>query len=185
MTAEILEECKMNMEGSVEHMHHSFKSLRTGKVMTSILDGVKIDYYGTPTALDQVGSVIATDATTIVINPWEKPLVADIEAAISKANIGVNPNSDGEKIILNFPPMTVEQRKDTVKKMKGMGEDAKVSIRNDRQKANNDIKKLEKEKEITSDESKAAQDAVQKITDGFISTIEATLKDKEAEILKV
>ena len=185
MTTDIQEECKMNMEGSVEHLHHSFKSLRTGKVMTSILDGIKIDYYGTPTALDQVGSVIATDATTIVISPWEKPLVADIEAAISKANIGVNPNSDGEKIILNFPPMTVEQRQDTVKKMKGMGEDAKVSVRNDRQKANNDIKKLEKEKEITSDESKAAQDTIQKITDGFIATIDSTLKDKEAEILKV
>jgi len=185
MTNEIQEECKLNMEGSVEHMFHSFKSLRTGKVMTSILDGVKIDYYGTPTALDQVGSVIATDATTIIINPWEKPLVSDIESAISKANIGVNPNSDGEKIILNFPPMTVEQRKDTVKKMKGMGEDAKVSIRNDRQKANNDIKKLEKDKEITSDESKSAQDAIQKTTDGFIATIEATLKTKEAEILKV
>jgi len=185
MTTEIQEECKMNMEGSVEHLHHSFKSLRTGKVMTSILDGIKIDYYGTPTALDQVGSVIATDATTIVVSPWEKPLVADIEAAISKANIGVNPNSDGEKIILNFPPMTVEQRQDTVKKMKGMGEDAKVSVRNDRQKANNDIKKLEKDKEITSDESKAAQDAIQKITDGFIAKIDATLKDKEAEILKV
>jgi len=185
MINDIQEECKMNMEGSVEHMHHSFKSLRTGKVMTSILDGIKIDYYGTPTALDQVGSVIATDATTIVISPWEKPLVSDIESAISKANIGVNPNSDGEKIILNFPPMTVDQRKETVKKMKGMGEDAKVSIRNDRQKANNDIKKLEKEKEITSDESKAAQDAIQKITDTFIAAIDATLKDKEAEILKV
>jgi len=185
MTNEIQEECKMNMEGSVEHMFHSFKSLRTGKVMTSILDGVKIDYYGTPTALDQVGSVIAQDATTIIINPWEKPLVSDIEAAILKANIGVNPNSDGEKIILNFPPMTVEQRKETVKKMKGMGEDAKVSIRNDRQKANNDIKKLEKDKEITSDDSKAAQEVIQKTTDGFISTIESTLREKETEILKV
>lgn len=185
MIDEILEECKLNMEGSVEHMHHSFKSLRTGKVMTSILDGIKIDYYGTPTALDQVGSVIATDATTIVISPWEKPLVADIESAISKANIGVNPNSDGEKIILNFPPMTVDQRKETVKKMKGMGEDAKVSVRNDRQKANNDIKRLEKEKEITADESKAAQESVQKITDSFITAIDATLKTKEAEILKV
>jgi ribosome recycling factor len=185
MIDEILEECKQDMEGSIEHMHHSFKSLRTGKVMTSILDGIKIDYYGTPTALDQVGSVIATDATTIVISPWEKPLVADIESAISKANIGVNPNSDGEKIILNFPPMTVDQRKETVKKMKGMGEDAKVSVRNDRQKANNDIKRLEKEKEITADESKAAQESVQKITDSFIATIDATLKSKEAEILKV
>ena len=185
MINDIQEDCKMNMEGSVEHMFHSFKTLRTGKVMVSALDGIKIDYYGTPTALDQVGSVIATDANTIVISPWEKPLVADIEAAIAKANIGVNPNSDGEKIILNFPPMTVDQRKETVKKMKGLGEDTKVSIRNDRQKANNDVKKLEKEKEITSDESKSAQDAIQKITDGFISQIDATLKEKEAVILKV
>jgi len=185
MIDEIQTDCQANMESSVEHMRHSFKSLRTGKVMTSILDGIKIDYYGTPTSLDQVGSVIATDATTIVVSPWEKPLVADIESAISKANIGVNPNSDGEKIILNFPPMTVEQRQETVKKMKGMGEDARISVRNDRQKANNEIKRLEKEKEITSDESKAAQDAIQKLTDTFIAKIDATLKDKEAEILKV
>ena len=185
MIEEIKTQCRKKMEGSLEHMHHSFKSLRTGKVMVSILDGVKVDYYGTPTALDQVGSVIATDATTIVISPWEKPLVNDIEAAISKANIGVNPNSDGEKIILNFPPMTSEQRQDTVKKMKGMGEDAKVSVRNDRQKANNDIKKLEKDKEITSDESKAGQESIQKITDEFVAKIDAVLKEKEAEILKV
>ncbi len=185
MVNEIQDQCKQNMEGSIDHLHHSFKSLRTGKVMTSILDGIKIDYYGTPTALDQVGSVIATDATTIVVSPWEKPLVADIEAAISKANIGVNPNSDGEKIILNFPPMTVEQRQDTVKKMKAMGEDAKVSVRNDRQKANNEIKRLEKDKEITADESKAAQEGIQKITDGFVAKIDTILKDKEAEILKV
>jgi ribosome recycling factor len=185
MINEILDECKMNMESSLGHMHHSFKTLRTGKVMISVLDGIKIDYYGTMTALDQVGSVIATDATTIVISPWEKPLVSDIESAISKANIGVSPNSDGEKIILNFPPMTVDQRKESVKKMKGMGEDAKVSVRNDRQRANNEIKRLEKEKEITADESKSAQDAIQKITDEFISKIDATLKEKEAAILKV
>jgi len=185
MINEIENECKANMDKSIEHMRNSFKTLRTGKVMTSVLDGIKVDYYGTPTALDQVGSVIATDATTIVVSPWEKPLVADIEAAIAKANIGVNPNSDGEKIILNFPPMTVDQRQESVKKMKGMGEDAKVSVRNDRRKANDAIKKLEKDKEITADESKAAQDTIQKITDAYIAQIDGILKDKEAEILKV
>lgn len=173
------------MEKSIAHMRNSFKTLRTGKVMVSVLDGIKIDYYGTPTALDQVGSVIATDATTIVVSPWEKPLVPAIEGAIAKANIGVNPNSDGEKIILNFPPMTVEQRQESVKKMKGMGEDAKVSIRNDRKKANDAIKKLEKDKEVTADESKAGQDAIQKITDKYIAQIDAIIKEKEAEILKV
>lgn len=185
MINEIQTDCTDKMKGSIAHLHHSFKSLRTGKVMVSILDGVKIDYYGTMTALDQVGSVIATDATTIVINPWEKNLVSIIDSAIAKANIGVNPNNDGDKIILKFPPMTVDQRQDTVKKMKGLGEDAKVSIRNDRKKANDAIKKLEKDKEITADESKAAQDAIQKTTDKFIDEIDKILKDKETEILKV
>ena len=185
MINEIETNCEAKMEKSIGHMRSSFKTLRTGKVMVSVLDGIKVDYYGTPTALDQVGSVIAKDATTIVVTPWEKPLVADIEAAIAKANIGVNPNSDGEKIILNFPPMTVEQRQESVKKMKGMGEDAKVSVRNDRKKANDAIKKLEKDKEVTADESKAGQDTIQKITDKYIAQIDAIIKEKEAEILKV
>lgn len=185
MIDQIKIDCAEKMKGSIAHLHHSFKSLRTGKVMVTILDGIKIDYYGTPTALDQVGSVIATDATTIVISPWEKHLVSAIDSAISKANIGVSPNNDGEKIVLNFPPMTVDQRQETVKKMKGLGEDAKVSVRNDRKKANDAIKKLEKDKEITVDESKAAQDAIQKTTDKFIEEIDKILKDKEAEILKV
>jgi len=109
----------------------------------------------------------------------------DIESAISKANIGVNPNNDGDKIMLNFPPMTVDQRKESAKKLKGIGENAKVAIRNDRKKANDQIKKLEKDKEITTDESKAAQDTVQKKTDAFITDLDATLKAKEIEILKV
>ena len=185
MLNEIYETCEAKMQGSIEHMQRDFKTLRTGKVTTSVLDNVKIDYYGTPTPLDQVGSVIAADATTIVINPWEKNLLSDIESAIQGANIGVNPNNDGDQIKLFFPPMTVEQRQDAVKQMKTMGENAKVSIRNDRRDANDKIKKLEKEKEITQDESKSAQDNIQKITDKYISKVDSILKDKEAEILKV
>lgn len=185
MLNEIYDGCDSKMQGSIEHMHRDFKTLRTGKVMISVLDNVKIDYYGTPTPLDQVGSVIATDATTIVVNPWEKNLLSDIESAISAANIGVNPNNDGDQIKLFFPPMTVEQRKESVKQMKGMGENAKVSIRNDRRDANDKIKKLEKEKEITQDDSKSAQDRIQKTTDKFITQIDSILKEKEAEILKV
>jgi ribosome recycling factor len=185
MLNEIYDACETNMQKSIEHMQREFKTLRTGKVTTSVLDNIKIDYYGTATPLDQVGSVLATDATTIVINPWEKNLLGDIETAISAANIGVNPNNDGDQIKLFFPPMTVEQRQESVKKMKGMGEDAKVSIRNDRRNANDKIKKLEKDKEITQDESKSAQDNIQKLTDKYISKIDSILKDKEAEILKV
>ena len=185
MINDIYSDCEAKMKGSVEHMQRDFKTLRTGKVLISVLDNVKIDYYGTATPLDQVGSVIATDATTIVINPWEKNLLSDIESAINGANIGVNPNNDGDQIKLFFPPMTVEQRKESVKKMKVMGENAKVSIRNDRRDANDKVKKLEKEKEITVDESKSAQDNIQKTTDKFITQIDSILKDKEAEILKV
>jgi ribosome recycling factor len=173
------------MKSSIEHMQKEFKTLRTGKVTTAVLDNIKIDYYGTPTPLDQVGSVLATDATTIVINPWEKNLLGDIEAAINAANIGVNPNNDGEQIKLFFPAMTVEQRQESVKQMKGMGENAKVSIRNDRRDANDKIKKLEKDKEITQDESKSAQENIQKITDKYIANIDSILKEKEQEILKV
>jgi len=185
MLNEIYDNCNAKMQGSVDHMHRDFKTLRTGKVLISVLDNVKIDYYGTPTPLDQIGSVIATDATTIVVNPWEKNLLSDVESAIFAANIGVNPNNDGDVIKLFFPPMTVDQRKESVKQMKAMGENAKVSIRNDRRDSNDKIKKLEKDKEITTDESKSAQEKIQKTTDKFIAIIESTLKDKEQEILKV
>jgi ribosome recycling factor len=185
MLDEIYTECETKMQGAIEHMQKEFKTLRTGKVTTAVLDNVKIDYYGSPTPLDQVGSVIATDATTIVINPWEKNLLGDIESAIAAANIGVNPNNDGEQIKLFFPPMTVEQRQEAVKQMKGMGEKAKIAIRNDRRDANDKIKRLEKEKEITQDESKAAQDNIQKLTDKYIANVDNILKEKEAEILKV
>lgn len=185
MLNEIYNSCEEDMKSGIEHMLRDFKTLRTGKVTTSVLDNVRIDYYGTLTPLDQVGSVIVADATTIVVNPWEKQLLSSIESAISAANVGANPNNDGEQIKLFFPAMTVEQREESVKKMKGMGENAKVSIRNDRKHANDKIKRLEKDKEITQDESKSAQDNIQKFTDKYISKIETIVKDKEAEILKV
>ena len=185
MLEKIYSECETKMKASIEHMQRDFKTLRTGKVTTAVLDNVKIDYYGTLTPIDQVGSVLVADATTIVINPWEKNLLSDIESAISKANIGANPNNDGDQIKLFFPAMTVEQRQDSVKQMKAMGENAKVSVRNDRRHSNDKVKKLEKDKEITTDESKSAQDNIQKITDKFIAQIDSVLKTKEAEILKV
>lgn len=185
MLNEIYSECETKMQLSINHMLRDFKTLRTGKITTSVLDNVKIDYYGTMTSLDQVGSIIATDATTIVVNPWEKNLLSAIDSAISKANVGANPNNDGTQIKLFFPAMTVEQRQESVKQMKGMGEHAKVSLRNDRKNANDKIKKLEKDKEITADESKSAQEAIQKITDKYSASIEQILKDKEVDILKV
>ncbi len=172
-------------EKALDVLKRDFTTIRSGKVSTSIVDNVKVDYYGTPTPLNQVGSVLATDATTITISPWEKNLLPEIEKAIQSANIGVNPNNDGEVIKLFFPPMTVEQRQESAKKAKAMGEKAKVAIRNIRKDANNKIKRLEKEKEITEDESKHAHDEVQKLTDEAIKRVDELVKEKEAELLKV
>ena len=185
MLNEVYTETKENMEKSLESLKRDYKTLRTGKVTVSVLDGVKIDYYGTMTDLNQVGSVLAIDATTIAVNPWEKNLLSDIEKAIQNANIGVNPNNDGEIIKLFFPPMTVDQRKISAKGAKVMTDTAKIAIRNIRKSSNDKVKALHKDKEITDDELKRAQDEIQKITDSFVSLADSTLRSKEQEILTV
>jgi len=185
MINETLDHTTENMNKSIDALKRDFSTLRTGKVTTGIVDNIKVDYYGTMTALTQVGNVIATDATTISITPWEKSLLGAIEKAIQEANIGVNPNNDGDFIKLFFPPMTSEQRQEIVKQAKSMVEHAKVSVRNVRKDGNDQIKKLEKEKEISEDESKKAQEQIQKITDEHIAKIDEAFKTKEADILKV
>jgi len=185
MLNEIYEQTKEQMGKSIDALKRDFSTLRTGKVSTNIVDSIRVDYYGTPTALNQVGSVVVTDATTISITPWEKNLLSDIEKAIQEANIGVNPNNDGDFIKLFFPAMTSEQRQEIVKQAKGMSEKAKIAVRNVRKDGNDKIKKLEKYKDISEDESKRGQDEIQKITDASIATIESTLASKEADILKV
>ncbi len=185
MLDEIYNYANEHMDKSIEAMKRDFATLRTGKVTTAIVDNIKIDYYGTPTPLNQIGNVIALDATTISITPWEKNLLGDIEHAIQQANIGVNPNNDGDFIKLYFPPMTVEQRQEIVKQAKAMAEKAKVAVRNVRKDANDKVKKLEKEKEISEDEGKRAHDEVQKITDKHIAKIDEILAAKEEDILKV
>lgn len=176
---------KESSQNALDALKRDFLTLRSGKVSTSILDNITIDYYGTQTPLNQVGTVLATDATTITIAPWEKPMLKEIETAIQQANIGVNPNNDGECIKLFFPPMTTEQRQQSAKQAKAFGEKAKVSIRNVRKDANDKVKKLEKDKEITEDESKKAHDEIQKITDDSVANVDRLVKEKEAELMKV
>jgi len=182
---DILEETKMGMEDSIEALKREFKRVRTGKVNVNILDNIYVDYYGSKTKLNQVATVLSSDATTITISPWEKSLLGEIEKAIQIANIGVNPNNDGDQIKLFFPPMTTEQRQESVKQAKSMADNAKVSIRNHRRDGNNAIKKLEKDKEITIDESKKGQESVQKLTDTFIAKVDELFKAKEAEVMKI
>ncbi|MCD4758064.1 MAG: ribosome recycling factor [Arcobacteraceae bacterium] len=185
MVNEIYEETKQSMEKSLEALKKDYSTLRTGKVHTSILDNITVDYYGTPTALNQVATVLAPDGTTINITPWEKNLVGAIEKAIQEANIGVNPNNNGESVQLFFPPMTQDQRKESVKGAKSMTDNAKVAIRNVRKHSNDKVKKLLKDKEITEDESKKAQDEIQKITDGYVVKSDDMFKAKDAEIMKI
>lgn len=176
---------KSHGDKALEALKRDFSTLRTGKVNINILDHILVDYYGSQMPLNQAATVLASDATTITITPWEKPMLKVIESAIAAANIGVNPNNDGECVKLFFPPMTVEQRRENAKKAKAMGEKAKVSIRNIRKDANDEVKKLEKDKAISEDEAKKGYDEVQKITDNYISKIDEAVKAKEAELLKV
>ena len=174
-----------HVEKTLSSLKKDFITIRSGAVSTSILDNIKVDYYGTPTALNQVATVLASDATTINVSPWERNILKDVEHAIAEANIGVNPNNNGESIQLYFPPMTSEQRTENAKQAKIMGDKSKISMRNIRKEANDKIKKLEKAKELTEDESKKAQDEVQKITDGAVSSVETLVRAKETELLKI
>ncbi|MSN96224.1 ribosome recycling factor [Campylobacter sp. FMV-PI01] len=183
MLENIFKNQKQSCEKAIESLKRDFLTLRTGKVSVNILDNIHVDYYGSQTPLNQVATVLATDATTITINPWEKNMLKSIESAIAAANIGVNPNNDGESIKLFFPPMTYEQREENAKKAKAMGEKAKVSIRNARKDANDDVKKIEKE--ISEDEVKKAKDEIQKITDSYTQISDNLVKNKESELLKV
>ncbi|MDR0761448.1 MAG: ribosome recycling factor [Campylobacteraceae bacterium] len=176
---------KEHMSKSIEALKRDFQTLRSGKVNISILDNIHIDYYGSPTPLNQVASIMAADAITISITPWEKKLVKDIERAIAEANIGVNPNSDGDGIKLYFPPMTVEQRQENAKHARAFGEKARVAVRNIRKEANDKIKRLEKENALSEDIIKKGENEVQKITDEFIKTVDELVKQKESELLKV
>lgn len=185
MLSEIYTKQKTHCEKSLEALKKDFTTLRTGKVNINILDHISVDYYGSQTPLNQVATVLTTDASTISISPWEKSMLKNIESAIQAANIGVNPNNDGENIKLFFPPMTREQREENVKHAKAMGEKAKVSIRNVRKDANDGVKKLEKDKAISEDEAKKAYDEVQKLTDSFIAKVDEAVKNKESELLKV
>lgn len=185
MLNEIYTKQKENNEKAHNSLKKEFTTLRSGKVNIAILDNVFVNYYGTPTPLNQVATVLATDATTITITPWEKSMIKEIDTAIKAANIGVNPNADAEGVKLFFPPMTKEQREENAKAAKAMGEKCKVAIRNIRKDANDAIKKLEKDKAVSEDEAKKAYDEVQKITDNAITKTDDLVKEKEAQLLKV
>jgi len=181
----VIKDAKIRMEKSVDAFRNEIARIRTGKATTNLLDGIKVDYYGTPTPLNQVGNVSVLDVHTISITPCDKNMVAIIDKAILSSDMGLNPVSDGTNIRVPIPPLTEERRKDLVKLVKKIGEDSKVAIRNIRRDANDTLKKMEKEKELSEDLRHDAEDEVQKLTDEHSLKIDDIIKHKEQDIMEV
>ena len=177
----ILDTAKESMDGSISHLEKALVKIRAGKASPVMLSTVMVEYYGSPTPLSQISNINTPDARTISVQPWEKSILADIETAIMNANLGFNPMNNGEMVIINVPPLTEERRIQLVKQAKSEAEDAKVSIRNARQDANKDIKKLDVSEDVKSN----AEVDIQELTDTYINKVDAILDVKETEIMKV
>ena len=173
------------MKKALEALRREYSSLRAGRATPALLDKVNVDYYGTPTPVIQVANVSVPEARMITIQPWEKTMLGAIEKAILKSDLGLTPNSDGTIIRLNIPQLTKERRTELAKTIGKKAEDARVAVRNIRRDANDAIKKLEKEKVATEDDSKKAQEDMQKVTDKYIKEIDNTMAAKEKEIMEV
>jgi ribosome recycling factor len=180
----VLEMSKDTMDRALKHTQIELSKIRAGRASTQMLDGIMVEYYGSPTPLSQVASVSTPDARTISIKPFERKLISDIERAIINSNIGLSPANDGETIRLNIPPLTEERRRDLVKKAKNEIEVARVNIRKVRQEANDELRKIQKDGG-SEDEVKKAEERVQKMTDGYIQKAEQLMSDKERDIMSV
>lgn len=180
-----VKDAKDRMDKSVEAFRQEISKIRTGKATTALLEGVKVDYYGTMTPINQVGNLSVLDVHTLSITPWDKSIVPMVEKAIMAADLGLNPMSDGTNIRIPIPPLTEERRRDMVKLVKKFGEDAKVAIRNVRRDANEHLKKQEKDKELSEDLRHDEETEIQKLTDNHIENIDEIIKHKEAEIMEV
>jgi ribosome recycling factor len=185
MVNEVTEELKNDMVKTVERLAAELSRVRTGRANLALLDGIKVDYYGVPTPLNQVASLQLADARLIVVKPWEKTMVSAVEKAIQQSDLGLNPNSDGEIIRLPVPPLTEERRKEIVKTIKRLGEDYKVKLRGLRRDANEMLKALEKDKEISEDENRRGQTRVQEITDEHTKRVDTVIDKKELEVMEV
>lgn len=178
-------ELQKEMEKSVTTFRKDLGKLRTGRASTALLEGIVVDYYGSPTPLNQLASLGAPEPRLLVVQPYDKGAIVNIEKAILKADLGLTPNNDGKLVRIPIPELTEERRRDLVKHVKKMAEDFRVSIRNHRRLAIEKLKEIEKKKEITEDDLKHSQDRIQKITDDFIGRLDKVLKTKEEEIMEV
>jgi ribosome recycling factor len=182
---DIKTEAEQRMKNSLDALGTHFNKIRTGRAHPSILDGLKVPYYGADTPLNQVANVNVEDARTLSLTVWDKSMIPEVERAIMKSDLGLNPATAGEVIRIPMPPLTEETRKGYIKQARGEAESARVSIRNARRDAMGMLKDLVKEKEISEDDERRGQDAVQKLTDGFIARVDSMLADKEADLMEI
>ena len=173
------------MEKAITQMKREFASVRTGRANPGILDKVVVEYYGAPTPIRQMAQVSVSEGTTLVITPFDKSIIKELEKAIIKAEIGVAPNNDGTCVRLNFPPLTEERRRETAKDVKKFGEDAKIAVRNARRDMVDDLKKIEKDEDLPEDMVKDNQDKIQKLTDKYVGIIDSLVSEKEKEVMTV
>ena len=185
MTKEILANAKDKMEKSVSALSRQLASIRAGRANASLLDRITVDYYGAPTPVNQMAGIAVPEARLLVITPYDKSILGEIEKAIMKSDIGITPTNDGNVIRLAIPALTEERRKDLAKQVKKEAEDAKVAVRNVRRDANDDLKKAEKAGDITEDDLRGYGEDIQKLTDDFIAIVDAVAKEKEQELMEV
>ena len=185
MLNEIKKDAQTRMAKSIEALRHDLTKLRTGRATTALVDHLKVNYYGSEMPLTQVASVTVSDARSLTITPWEKQMVSAVEKAILASDLGLTPNTAGTVIRINIPALTEERRRDLSKHVHGEGENAKIAVRNIRRDANQQVKDLLKEKEITEDEESKAQDDIQKLTDKAIKDVDEVVKAKEQELMAV
>ena len=185
MIKEITSSIEDKMKKTLEAMKKDFASLRAGRATPSLLDKIMVEYYGAMSPINQVANVSVPEPRLLVIQPWDKNVISDIERAIMKSDLGLNPNSDGSLIRINIPQLTQERRNDLVKVVKKKAEDARVSIRNLRREANDELKLFEKEGDISEDDTRRGQEEVQKLTDKYVKEVDLTLEHKEKEIMEV
>ncbi|PCI80110.1 MAG: ribosome recycling factor [SAR86 cluster bacterium] len=183
MIDETLADADERMQKSIALLDEAFKKIRTGRAHPAILDSVQVSYYGSDTPLTQLANVTVEEGRSLIVSPWEKPMIGEIEKAIMKSDLGLNPSNNGDTIRVPMPPLTEETRKEYTKQAKAEAENARIAIRNIRRDANSDFKEFEKEKEISEDEQRRAEDQVQKITNKHIATIDSSYQAKEADLL--
>jgi len=185
MVAEIFDDAERRMKKAVEALRQDLAAIRTGRASSSLVERINVDYYGTPTPINQVCQISVPEARLVVIQPYERRLLTDIEKAIQKSDLGINPNNDGQVIRLNVPPLTEERRRDMVKTLHKKLDEHKVAIRNIRRDSQDKLQDREKKKEISEDELKRSKDRLQKLTDRYVDEMDKVGKSKELEILEV